>query len=162
MRGTDERLPRARKEQLLMRELGNERLVYDEKSEEAHCLNLTAALVWDHCDGRTTVSEMAELLAKEMRVPASDEIVRFALHQLDKSELLETPLERSAQAAKMSRREMVRRVGITAAVTLPLITSIIAPTSAEAASCGGAGAPCTGSNPPCCAGCFCETTCFCP
>lgn len=91
MRGTDERLPRARKEQLLMRELGNERLVYDEKSEEAHCLNLTAALVWDHCDGRTTVSEMAELLAREMRVPASDEIVRFALHQLDKSELLETP-----------------------------------------------------------------------
>ena len=39
-------LPRAHTDGLVIKELPNETLVYDLKTDEAHCLNQTAALVW--------------------------------------------------------------------------------------------------------------------
>ncbi len=39
-------LPHGRKDGLVVKELGNETLVYDLERDEAHCLNQTAALVW--------------------------------------------------------------------------------------------------------------------
>jgi hypothetical protein len=101
-------LPKARKNQLVRKELGGEMLVYDRNSDEAHCLNATAARVWAHCDGKTTIAEMARLLEEEMKTPVADEVVWFALEQLRKSRLLQEPWTRPAQ---MSRRVMVRRPG---------------------------------------------------
>ncbi len=126
-------------------------LVYDRERDEAHCLTATAARVWAHCDGKTTVAEMARLLEDEMKTPVADEVVWFALEQLRKNRLLQEPWARPAQIEQMSRRAMVRRVGIAAAVTVPLITSIIAPTAVAAASCLPAGANCA-SNAECCSG----------
>src|SRR5216684_7882280 len=84
-------LPKARRNQLVRKELGGEMLVYDRNSDEAHCLNATAARVWAHCDGLTTVAEMAQLLEEEMKTPVADEVVWFALEQLTKSSLLQEP-----------------------------------------------------------------------
>jgi len=39
-------LPLARKDQLIVKEVDDEVLVYDLKTDQAHCLNKTAALVW--------------------------------------------------------------------------------------------------------------------
>ena len=144
-------LPKARRSQLVRKELGGEMLVYDRDSDKAHCLNATAARVWAHCNGRTTVTEMARLLEDEMKAPVADEVVWFALEQLRKSSLLQEPWSRPAQVAQMSRRVMVRRLGIAAAVTVPLVTSIIAPTAAAAATCtlGQPGATCV-NNGDCC------------
>ena len=144
-------LPKARRNQLVRKELGREMLVYDRNSDKAHCLNAPAALVWAHCDGLTTVAEMARLLEDEMRAPVADEVVWFALEQLRKSSLLQEPWTRPSQVAQMSRRVMVRRLGIAAAVTVPLVTSIIAPTAAAAATCtlGQPGATCV-NNGDCC------------
>lgn len=148
--------PKARTEQLVTKELGDETLVYDERSHEAHCLNRTAAFVWRHSDGRTSVRKMAGLLAKELNMPISEQVVWFALSQLEKSELLEKSFERPAHVEQISRRELMRRLGIAAAVALPLVTSIVAPTTAEAASgCLGAGSPCV-STSQCCAGLVCS------
>ena len=47
-------LPHARVNELIVRELPEETLVYDQKHDKAHCLNRAAALVWRHCDGQTT------------------------------------------------------------------------------------------------------------
>src|SRR3979409_49664 len=105
-------------------------LVYDRPSDEAHCLNATAARVWAHCDGCTTVAEMAKLLEDELKTPVADEVVWFALEQLRKSRLLQEPWAATAPAEQMSRRVMVRRLGIATAVTVPLVTSIVAPTVA--------------------------------
>ncbi len=126
-------------------------LVYDRASDAAHCLNPTAARVWAHCDGRTTVAEMAQLLEDELKTPVTDEVVWFALAQLRKSQLLEEPWATLAQVEQMSRRVMVRRLGIAAAVTVPLVTSIIAPSAAAAATCtlGQPGATCV-TNGDCC------------
>ena len=39
---------------MLVREIGEETLVYDLARHEAHCLNAPAAFVYRQCDGRTT------------------------------------------------------------------------------------------------------------
>ena len=161
MSRTVQPLPKARIEQLVIKELGDETLVYDETNHEAHCLNRTAAFVWRHCDGRTSVAKIARLLTKEMNTPVSEQLVWFALSQLEKAQLLGKHLVRPINVVQISRRELMRRLGIAAAVALPLVTSIVAPTTAEAASgCAGAGQSCTAI--PCCPGLNCDGICFAP
>src|SRR5258706_13937943 len=128
-------LPRARQRELVTREVAGELLVYDRSSDKAHCLNRAASLVWLHCDGHTTVAEMTQLLARELKTPVAAEVVWFALDELKKSSLLEQPWARPPRDDRISRRTLVKRLGIAAAVTVPLITSIVAPTAAAAASC---------------------------
>lgn len=50
---------RVREEDLLIRELGEELLIYDLRRHRAYCLNQTAAFIWRLADGRTSVREMA-------------------------------------------------------------------------------------------------------
>ena len=59
-------LPRARTDNLVIRELDDETLVYDTARDEAHCLNRTAALVWKLCDGQTTAMQAARSLRNEV------------------------------------------------------------------------------------------------
>jgi len=54
--------PLARQDRLVVQELSEEVLVYDLDRHRAHCLNRTAALIWRHCDGSTSVAEMARRL----------------------------------------------------------------------------------------------------
>ena len=46
-------MPQARKDGLIIKALTDEVVVYDLERHEVHCLNRVAALVWQHCDGRT-------------------------------------------------------------------------------------------------------------
>ena len=149
MKRTHQRLPKARKSQLVTREVAGDVLVYDRNSDQAHCLNPTAAMIWAHCDGTTTVAEMAQLLADKMNAPVADEVVWFALEQLRKSRLLQEPFVRPARMERMSRRVLVKRLGIAAAVTMPLVSSIVAPTAVAAATCRANGTTCT-ANSQCC------------
>jgi hypothetical protein len=142
-------LPRARKIDLVTREVAGELLVYDRSSDKALCLNRAATLVWLRCDGRTTMAEMTRLLASELKTPVDDEVVWFALDELEKSSLLQQPWTRPPKVNQMSRRTLVKRLGIGAAVAVPLITSIIAPKAAAAASCLPVSAACT-ADAQCC------------
>lgn len=147
-------LPRARKSsELVTKEVAGELLIYDRNSNEAHCLNSTAALVWANCDGQTTIAEMARLLEAEMKTPVADEIVWFALTQLEKSSLLQETSARPLKANQTPRRVLMKRLGIAAAVSLPLVSSIIAPTAAAAASCLPTNALCTASAQCCSSNC---------
>jgi hypothetical protein len=152
--------PRARKEGLLVQELSDEVLVYDLERHKAHCLNPTAALVWKNCDGRTSIREMARLLEKSTGTSADEEIVWCALNQLKKFRLLTEANDFPVGVERISRRALIRRVG-TAAVLLPLITTIAAPTAEAAASCGmacGVGDTCP-SGCVCCADDVCRAVC---
>jgi len=156
-------LPRARRDKLVVREFGEEVLVYDKERHEARCLNRTAALVWKHCDGRTTVAEIGRRVAVEMtgaEQPLDQRMVWYALSQFDRDHLLEEKLEVPAGvlSAKggFNRRTAIRALGLTAAVALPLVTSMIAPTSAQAATCRAPAATCTSSS-QCCSG-ICQGT----
>jgi hypothetical protein len=141
--------PQARKEGLVIQRVADEVLVYDKDRNKAHCLNETAAAVWKHCDGKTTVEEMTSLLEKQLEVPVDEAVLGFGLDQLEKAHLLEEPINRVSNGKAISRREVMRRIGVGAAVALPLVTSIIAPRAAAAANCRTAGQSCTG-NGQCC------------
>ena len=56
---TEQIIPQARQEGLIVQELSEEVLVYDQQRHQAHCLNQTAAVVWRQCDGRRGAQEVA-------------------------------------------------------------------------------------------------------
>jgi hypothetical protein len=152
--------PKARQDGLVTRELPGELLIYDTETHEAHCLNETAAFVWKQCDGTTSVPEIAGRLSEETMTEVDDELVWLALEDLWKRELLAGE-PTGADEATMSRSQALRRTGIVAAaVAVPAVISVVAPTAAHAASCIPSSQPCTpGStccpNTPCPGGGVC-------
>ena len=146
-------MPKARQEQLIVKELPDELLIYDLKHDQAHCLNETAALVWKNCDGRKTVDQLRELMEDNAGSPVPEEMVWLALDQLETFKLLDEAALKPAQFAGMNRRDLVRRVGI-AAIALPIILSIVSPTAKAQGSCKANGQSC-GSNNQCCSGRCC-------
>ena len=143
--------PRARKDDLIVKEMPDEVLVYDLVRDKAHCLNHTAALVWNYCDGRTNAEAMTGRLERELKVPVDEGVVWLALNQLSKNHLLEENIVPPTLMAGINRRQMIRAMGVAAAVAVPVVTSIVAPTPAQAATCGPSGAPCT-TSAECCSG----------
>jgi Coenzyme PQQ synthesis protein D (PqqD) len=150
----DSLTPTARKDELVTRELSDELLVYDLKRHKAHCLNQTAAAVWKLCDGKATVKEIAKSLAEVLGAPVDERIIHLALEQLAKFHLLDESKSLVPQLppelTRMSRREMMRTLGVAAAIALPLIVSVSAPTAVQAASC--VETTCTAGGAPCCVG----------
>jgi len=145
-------VPVARTESLIVKEVDGETLVYDLKTDKAHCLNNTAARVWQNCDGRNTVSDIATLLGADLGVHVKDEVVWLALDQLTRFKLLKEATPKPALFAGMTRRQMVARLGI-AAVAIPAIVSIVSPTAYAGASCFPPGSTtCCVSPNDCCAG----------
>lgn len=140
---SQDKQPLARKEGLVVREVSGEVLVYDLDRDKAHCLNQTAALVWKYCDGHTSVARIAKSLEKDLHAPVDEKIIWYALLQLGKDHLLEERLTPPAMMAGMNRRDMIRALGLAAVVAVPVVTSIVAPTPAQAATCLPSGQPCT-------------------
>lgn len=141
-------LPKRRKRQLITTEVGGELIVYDRENDRVHCLNSTAAFVWTHCDGRTSVATMARLLEDEIKIPVEQEIVLYTLEQLNNTKLLDDAYAVLAPKQGLSRRA-VMRLGAATALTVPLISSIVAPTAAQAATCLPSGSNCA-SDSACC------------
>jgi len=128
--------PKARSQGLIVQEHDTELLVYDETAARAHCLNSTAALVWRYCDGNTTVAAMAARLGADAGASVDDDIVLFALSELGDRDLLERRVRVHGRGA-LSRRQVLAGLGATAGILLPMITSLVAPTSAAAQSGNG-------------------------
>ena len=134
--------PLARKEGLIVEQMPDEVLVYDVDRHKAHCLNRTAAFVWQHCDGKSNVSKIARRMEKEFNATVTDDIVYLALDQLGKDHLLEKRIPLPSEMVNMSRREVMRRIGLATAVALPVVISIMSPTAANAVTCIASGQPC--------------------
>ncbi len=143
-------MPRARQDELVVEELPDETLVYDLKRHKAHCLNRTSALVWQHCDGRTPVAEVAALLERQLKIPADEAVVWMALDRLGTAHLLGEQVTLPAERARYSRREMLRTLRRAAGISLllPVVESIVAPRAAAQASCISMSA-CLAQSPPC-------------
>ena len=145
-------LPRTRIDGLVIKELPNETLVYDLERDEAHCLNQTAALVWKHCDGKTTIAKMTSLLQAQLDTSANADVVWLAIKQLQRFHLVQSYDEETAAMPSVSRRNLVLKYA-PAALVLPLIMSISAPAAAQAATPGpcatqpfAEGCPCSNDN----------------
>ncbi len=154
----DSAVPRARTERLLIQELATELLVYDLDNNKAHCLNQTAALIWKLCDGKMTVSQIARALESETKLRADDEVVLMACHQLAKSQLLPGEIPSMSITRGMTRRDVIQGLGSAVAVSLPVVSSIIAPGAVQAATCRPPGQACT-TGAQCCNGVCNAGTC---
>jgi hypothetical protein len=147
-------LPAARREEIITREVDGELLIYDRVRDKAHCLNETAAAIWKRCDGRTTARDIAESLARETPDADDERVVWLGLDELRRKHLLADSgpwPQTNSGTSTLSRREAIRRIGLGAAIALPVVITITAPTPAEAGSCKPAGQPC-GTGGQCCSG----------
>lgn len=117
--------PTARTAELLVEELGDELLVYDQRDDQVHCLSSAAGRVWRACDGLTSVEQLGGVLGLESGV------VDQALGELEGCGLLE-----GEAGDGVTRREATGRLAKlgAAAAAAPLVYSIAAPTPALAAS----------------------------
>ncbi len=153
--------PRAREDALVVREIDDEVLIYDLERHEAHCLNTSAAAVWKACDGKKTPAEIATELRLELDPGIDEDVVWVALAELWKQNLLQGEKEPEPGAstgdAGLSRASLLRKVGVgAAALSLPAVTSLVAPTAALAVSNLAAGACCNASSE--CASLLCSAT----
>jgi hypothetical protein len=126
-------LPCARQEGLLQEAVLDGLVLYDTERHRAYTLNQTAALVWQHCDGKTSISDMTALLQRH-EMPSDEEVVWLALDRLGKAHLLEKWQRRSE--TPVSRRAVMKKLGMAGGLIalLPVVESIIAPTPAQAQS----------------------------
>jgi hypothetical protein len=127
-------LPRARKKDLIVEKMEDETLVYDLRNDRAHCLNRTASSVWRSCDGKRNVRQIAQRVSAEFAEQISDDVVQLALGRLSKARLLQDNQSLPTRF-QSTRRDVVKHLGKAAAIALPVITSILAPEAAQAASC---------------------------
>jgi len=145
---------RFKQRKLIARRIGDELLLFDEETSTAHCLNEMASDMWMACERESSALGVTDVLRP--RWPDMDEeVVMASLNQMANAGLLgET---KDQQNISMSRRELVRKLGFTAAVVLPIVvTSVLVPPAAAAASpCGHLLAACGVGKPPCCSGLHC-------
>jgi hypothetical protein len=137
----------ARKNSLVVRELGEETLVYDLATHRASCLNQGAAEVFRACNGRRSVAEIATMAGKRLGQKVTAAYVQIALDRLSRSGLVEA----APRIASKRRRETLKRLAA-AALVLPAITSVLAPEPAQAQTCLGNMEVCSMSS-QCCSGC---------
>jgi hypothetical protein len=129
--------PLARNADLVTEEIDGELLVFDELEQVAFRLNASAAFVWRHCDGERSIADLVALLSAELGDFVDEDMVLVALDNLADHGLIESGYEqRGSNAARLSRRRFLRRVGVTgaAAMSMPVVYSILVPTPAMAVS----------------------------
>lgn len=160
--GPLEFLPLARTNGIVTKEVDGEVLVYDRERDKAHCLNLAAGVLWRLCDGKTSPLDLAKSLERQTGARVNENVIWLGLEHLRRNHLLEESVawpEQMITAKRMSRREAVARIGVGAAIAVPIVMSITAPTAAQAGqSCNGRCRPCK-TNADCCSGvCSSPTT----
>ena len=122
--------PMARQNGIVVQEMPDEVLVYDLDSNKAHCLNSSAAQVWKSCDGTNTVAD----IVKQFDGKVTEDFVWLAIDQLNENGLLANEI--APRFVGQSRRQVLKTIGLASMVAIPVIASLVAPTSAlGAVSC---------------------------
>jgi hypothetical protein len=115
-------LPAVRRETVSVEDLGDEILLYDRKSDTAHCLSAPAAAVWRACDEGLTIEA---LLASGS---VDEAAARRAVDEFREQGLLASEQLRIHHSGTgLSRRQAVGRLA--AAAVGPLVISVAAPTA---------------------------------
>lgn len=153
----------ARRNDVVVEDVSDELLIYDRRTDVAHCLSEVAALVWRTCERGATLGEIAEQISqRDLAGSGVDaaELANTAVAELVEKGLLETS-GAAAAAGLVSRRQALRKMaGVgAAAIAGPLVVSAAVPTAAfAAASCSSASGTCgseTGYS--CCTGYVCSS-----
>jgi hypothetical protein len=153
--------PLARKDQLVVRELADEVLIYDLTRNKAFCLNQVAGAVWKQSDGQKSAGQIAEDLSQQLGATIEEQAVWTAVEQLGRDNLLEYCIPTPTGAARVTRRAQLKSLAKAAAIAGPIVASLAIPQKAFA-SCLNSGVnqngSCTASK--CCSG-SCKNVNFC-
>lgn len=113
-------------DRITIQEVDTETLIYNERTHRAWCLNRSSACIWRLCNGQNTVGQIADAAALELGSPVSEDLILVTVDELREKELLE-PMAVEVLPPGMTRRQMIGRVGLTAAALLPVIAALTAP-----------------------------------
>jgi hypothetical protein len=120
------KLPKAKTTEIVEYELDEELMLYDLATNKAYTLNKTLKIVYKSCNGKETFDDL------KRHHKFTDDLIYFSLDKLKTSGLLEEYVH--DHFGNLSRREIIKKVGLSSMIALPVISSLIAPTSASAAS----------------------------
>jgi hypothetical protein len=141
--------PKARGRRLVVQELENETLVYDLDTNRAFCLNEMATNVWRNCDGSRSKTDIAGSI-KNVYGEIGRQAVSYAIDLLASNGLLEG--SSLIEIPTATRRDAIKRLAIGGVALPPVISMIVAPQPAHAASCAANNAACSASA-QCCSNC---------
>jgi hypothetical protein len=125
--------PRARKSHIFTENLPGEVILYDKTNDKVHCLNKTAAAIWESCDGTKSVDDLAHIVEAKFGVSADRKLVPQALEELEEAGLLEAGSVMVPGAGLTSRREAVGKIAMAGTA---LVVTIVAAAPAAHASAG--------------------------
>jgi hypothetical protein len=119
------------REHISIQQIGTETLVYDERRHRAFCLNESSSVIWRLADGEHSIAEISRAASLELKYPVSEELVSFALSELQSDDLIQpTPIAGAGPA--ISRRAVLQKLGAGGVLLLPVVAAIVAPTAAQA------------------------------
>jgi hypothetical protein len=117
-----------RRDELIVRDVGAETIVYDLRTNCAHCLGRTAGAVWRTWDGRSGLSETARRGSQALGEPLDEASVRLVLRRLYQAGLIERPAWDSDSSHKtrraLGRRVALRGVGVAAGLAVLSIAAV--------------------------------------
>ena len=153
------KLPLLRTENLVVKELPNEILIYDLENNKAYCLNETARLIMNECNGVNSVDDSIISLNRKLNTKLDEEMIWMVINQFQEFNLIEKGYEIPVQTTKVSRRRILQTAAALG-IALPIVTSLVAPIAAHAQSgCIKQGQPCAGlQDTACCQGAQCVNT----
>lgn len=128
--------PKARQDRLFVQDVGDELVIFDQDTRKAHRLNPTAALVWNACDGRATLTDIVQAIRPKLGPTVDENLVRVALGRLEAVRLLESASGQFTDETSESRRAFLRKGAAAGAVSLlmPVVATLPRPTLAAALS----------------------------
>jgi hypothetical protein len=110
---------------LIVEALGTELVIFDRNTNKAHMLDPRAAAIWNAARDGCPVEDLVGLVEGDT-VEDRRRVAHLAISELERAGLL------SSTVPVRERRQLLKSLGAVAA--LPMVVSILAPTSAAAAS----------------------------
>ena len=91
-------------------------------------------MVYQLCDGKNSISDIRSSIAEKLNQPVNNDWIWLALAGLKKDKLLEESESFEIDFNGLTRRQVIKQVGLASMIALPLVSSVIAPTAANAQS----------------------------
>ena len=126
--------PKARDREIIIHETKDETLVYHQGKNKAFLLNSTIAEIWRNCNGLRNLEQLSKSVSAAFEEEVDENLIKIALDSLQKEDLLEETSGAADFFRKISRRELIRKAGLSSMIALPVLMKIVAPTSVNAAS----------------------------
>ncbi len=128
------KLPQSRQFDIVVQDLQSEVLIYDLRTNKAFCLNETSSMIWQLCEGKYSVKQISQSISQKLNKPITEDLVWLALDQFKRDGLLENNNAFEINFSGLNRRQVIKKIGFASLVALPVISSIVVPNAAMAAS----------------------------